>query len=434
MAWRPLPCDELIGLDTLMVESLHSWLSRQLQRSACHPKAIYRALGLSEGNYWPSTFDGLSCAGAVAVDRLSVLMEAASVKRGTFRCLHEIASKGFQGCSPQHFRWCPICAGNSAQEPYLPLVFTLESCRICPTHGCRLLDKCHYCHAVQRRSWDPCRWRQCHGCRSSLAVQPNFEAATRYDTWVQHQSEQLIAFCSTQGRETVGINVLLEFLEGLSQQRTATGKQQATFKIGSRPVEGEPLTLRRLMILAACSGVGVTDILDRPSEAAAAPLFAPWRSQRSLRVAARAPELEVAINSVAMDGAWLLTNGYVPEISAIARGIGMPTSMMDDLGGSSWDAYEDYGRRCRFEYYLQAEAALPQTIREALLRLDGKGRSGGLCEAIRAGRVALKHVDSEVTTVICLTAMRIAVRFKYPSISTSEFERIFEKSCLQHLG
>ena len=142
----------------------------------------------------------------------------------------------------------------------------------------------------------------------------------------------------------------------------------------------------------------------------------------------------MAINSIAMDGAWLLTNGYVPEISAIARGIGMPTSMMDDLGGSSWDAYEDYGRRCRFKYYLQAEAALPQTIREALLRLDGKSRSGGLYEAIRAGRVALKKVDSEVTSVICLTAMRIAVRFRYPSVSTNEFERIFEQSCLRHLG
>ena len=430
MTWRPFPSDDLLESNSVMVESLHSWIARQSARCGYEMRSIYESLGLPSSSRWPSVMDGISPLGAHAIEMLAGLTNSPTIRRGTLYSFHLVAGRGFQGHSPQRLRWCPMCLTSKLSELYQPLIFTLKACSVCPLHGCDILELCPSCNSAQWRSWHPSKWSTCHKCHGALAAPPTFSKWNRYELWTQAQCEHLVEFFCIADREIIDGSSLTQFLERVTEPERERKRAIGFFSLARGLLLRRcGLTLPNLMMLAAGYGTSVVEILHRPLEAAAHPLFPPWRCKRSIDTITRLPELEIVVQSIALDHLWFKENGYVPDSSTVARALGITSEMIEDLGASAWSNFDYFSSRCTHPHYYSITSALPLIIKDLKLRLDGKVRPGSVMEMARASRVPLRKMDDESIRTICTTALRIASRVSDPYLSSEEFESVFARNC-----
>lgn len=411
--WNALPGDLPIGCGTVMAESLQSWLARQSLRCGLPIPALLSFLHLPRSGVWPSVFDGLSPSWPSIIEGLSKLMDGSVARRSSFHRLRPIACNGFLGVNPQRVRWCPLCLENNIAEPYVPLIFSLHGCIICPVHGCDVVDECSECGARQSKSWEPSRWLSCRRCGVPLHGTPTFSTKSRYQQWTQGQCEEIILFCSSEDQDPVASDSPRIFVATIDDEQTrdtpfrGDSKSGLAHQILSRKSK---VTLPTLMILAACAGVGVMDIFTRPLVAASSPLFAPWRSPRALKKLEEFPMLEETVVSIARDVSWFSGLGYVPSSDAIGKAMHLPPSMIQDLGGASWDDYHVSEGRCTFQGRFEGDSAMPFLIRESLIRLKGRTRRMSLSDVASMSTASLRKLDETERTIICAASLRIALR------------------------
>ncbi|WP_413976070.1 hypothetical protein [Stenotrophomonas acidaminiphila] len=187
------------------------------------------------------------------------------------------------------------------------------------------------------------------------------------------------------------------------------------------------ITLPTLMLLAACAGVGVVDVLTRASVSASRPLFAPWRSPRTLKKLEDLPMLEETVTSIAGDLRWFLGLGYVPSSDAIGKAMHLPPGMIRDLGGASWENYHVSESRCIFVGRFEGDFALPFLIRESLTRLKGRTRKMSLLDVASMSTASLRKLDENAKTIICAASLRIALRILPSShLLDDDFDEFYE--------
>lgn len=428
--WNALPGDLPRGYGTTMVESLQSWLARQSLRCGIPVPALFEFLGLPRYGVWPSVFDGLSSSWPSIIEGLSKLMDESIAQGSSFHRLRPIACNGFLGVSPQRIRWCPLCLKENIAEPYVPLIFSLHGCVICPVHGCDVIGECSECGAKQNKSWEPDKWKLCRRCGAPLHIAPTYSPNSRYQKWTQGQCEEVVLFCSSEDQDPVASDSARLFMAAIAEEHVSHASTKGDSKSGLAQqilARKSKITLPTLMLLAACAGVGVVDVLTRPSVSASRPLFAPWRSPRTLKKLEDLPMLEETVTSIAGDLRWFLGLGYVPSSDAIGKAMHLPPGMIRDLGGSSWESYHVGEGRCVFEGRFEGDSALPFLIRESLTRLKGRIRKMSLLDAASMSTASLRRLDENARTVICAASLRIALRILPGSHRLDEnFDEVYE--------
>lgn len=428
--WNVLPGDLPIGYGTVMAESLQSWLARQSLRSGLPIPALLSFLHLPRSGVWPSVFDGLSPSWPSIIEGLSKLMDDSVAQRSSFHRLQPIACKGFLGINPQRVRWCPLCLEENIAEPYVPLIFSLHGCIICPVHGCDVENECSECGTRQNKSWEPSRWLSCRRCGVPLYGTPTFSTKSRYQRWTQHQCEEIVLFCSSEDHDLVASDSARIFVATIAEEqiRSTSFRGDANSSLAHQILAGKSkITLPKLMLLAACTGVSVIDIVTRPLVAASSPLFAPWNSPRTLKKLDDFPMLEETVTSIARDVSWFSGLGYVPSSDAIGKAMHLPPNMIHDIGGASWDDYYLSEGRCTFRGRFQGDSAMPFLIRESLTRLKGRTRRMSLSDVASMSTASLRRLDENDRTIICAASLRIALRM-LPGIHflDEDFDEVYD--------
>lgn len=427
--WNALPGDLPRGYGTTMVESLQSWLARQSLRCGIPVPALFEFLGLPRYGVWPSVFDGLSPSWPSIIEGLSKLMDDSVARRSSFHKLHLIACSGFLGINPQRVRWCPLCLKDNIAEPYVPLIFSLHGCTICPVHGCDVVEKCAACGTKQNKSWEPDRWLLCRRCGAPLYAAPTFSLKSRYQQWTQCQCEDIVLFCSSEDQDLVASDSARLFIAAIAEEHVSHTPTKGDSKSGLAQqilARKSKITLPILILLAACAGVDVIDVFTRPRMTTCRQLFVPWKSPRTLKKLEDIPMLEETVMSIAGDLKWFQCMGYIPSSDAIGKAMHLPPGMICDLGGSSWEDYCYSEGRCNFKGRFEGDSALPFLIRESLTRLMGRTRRMSLLDTASMSTASLRRLNERDKSIICAVSLRIALRMLQDShLLEEEFDGVY---------
>lgn len=287
--WTLLPRLDLRGVSTCMVESIDHYLGRLCWLAGVGRPTLLQMVDWDEVRVereHPRT----GYSGQCAPDYLPELTALTGQEQLPYGCLwklRDVLSLRSFGRTRRARRWCPTCflewdETRSAE----PLIFQIDVCRVCPVHGCALIEFCDACGSSQQfgRRFDT--RMNCHQCGESLGFRAEFFKLPEIDAWAQREIEAVVTYCSTPGEPAVDPDAFHQYVNALERNATEDGATSPLLR-QIRAVRGRVHTntrpsLRLLLNFAALQGVSVMDILHRPLEAASRPLLDRWAEQSLL--------------------------------------------------------------------------------------------------------------------------------------------------------
>lgn len=420
-----------------MVESLFSWAAMQCQTIGIAPREFLRFLSptRTSQSYLPSLLIGPGVASRRNVEAISQHCNAEHLKCGTFFVLTDLVDTSFRGMRSTRHKWCPVCLARPASELYLPLLFALSAISRCPEHGCDLVEKCPHCDAPQELSWLPSKWVRCSRCDGSLVHAIGYSRRHRYLEWANSQCAQLVELCADPDTAPVNRDAVHVFVREFLASKHAMemdGYLRIYLYDGHVASRRMP-TLDNMLIFCAMQGVGLSDILLRPTDAASPVLFPEWRSIRSIRFLLKNPKAFSALTSIVSDVKWFQSLGYVPSPAALMSIFGLPACCFHDLTDSAYALYADEARGNSWQDSNRADTALKITI----AKLKGAIEEANTLHfsSILSSHWRFRSLHGKaMLPILSLAAVRIVAHLHSSGSAFSNVEGIFRSYAIVFVG
>lgn len=418
-----------------MVESTFSWTAKRCWTAGIVPSKLRSLLnGKDVTSVWPSMFDGFTAASSCTIDALKTMTHLESVHCGSFSSISAVTSTHFHGASVQKLRWCPKCASLSGEDHYLPLIFTMPACRVCPIHGCLIESNCRACGAEQRRSWIPAKWRVCRKCCSELSGEPRFSVLDNDSRWVQSQCEALVLHVSDPDTTPVDPSVIRSlalYLESSMSLHQLDSKLTGRIKAKLRE-DSSSVTFPTLLDLASQQGVSVVDIISRPMSLSSSRIVDGDNLSNVGRFSTDTGAVE-RLTSVMADGEWFGRVGYVPSACCVLRATKLRRVHLLQVDSSNLEAYDRLASTCKHEKYYELEVAVQKSTKIAFGLISHHDvdcdYASHVAQSTKFMRTASRS-DVLLTSLVCI---RIALRWLLPG-HVENFESLYAEAACRLLG
>jgi hypothetical protein len=295
--WTALPCIELKGLGTSIVESIDHYIARlswmtatSMSRIIADGKKPFRvARRILDA---PSRLIGPGTEYIEAISSLEMLTGVPTLRHGSLYVIDNLLLLRAGNDISRHHRWCPQCYLNwDERNSYEPLIWQIGLRKTCPLHACCLESRCRNCDATMTASVLYKRRRECSQCGNSLGGTARYPDLTTYEQWMEQQLEKLIEICASPGRSQISGDIIAQFRKAMSssisEMRSHTHKHALVAMLGNQARTRRNysrFSMSRMIHLCAVQGISIADFIERPSEASAKPLFKSWSSYIPLRI------------------------------------------------------------------------------------------------------------------------------------------------------
>lgn len=362
--WSFLPALPLRGLETPLVESFEYYLCRQVWATGYSVNELLRMTRRYCGRPFNPADRSWDNQQANSIHRIFAFERLAGVPHlrcGTLWWLTQ-AARVSMSLTRNARRWCPVCyeqwENDSSWEPQ---VWSVPAITNCPLHGCVLEDRCRNCGAPQRGQRNKEGRKRCSCCDRPLSGTGRYLEQPPFVRWVDRQVCELVRLCATPADKPLAFDSLHGFIDSLGKEAFAH-EEVRLFVNGHRRINvgadfARP-TIRTIINFCAMRGVGVEELLLRPSEASSAPLIDPLKDYEWIVH----PTSDVDYRSEAI--CWLLKKlmstcdqRYLPSIDHILKDIRTTRSVLREYNCQLYECYEE---RCRVQ---AAPAAMDRLAR-----------------------------------------------------------------------
>jgi hypothetical protein len=229
------------GVGTPHQESLLSLLARISSAHAVNPRVLIRDVfpaaeaaiaGLSCAAFHQQlagTINGLGRYAELFTVALESLTGQASLRHLTLLPWRDLFPHNGQGLLARHPRWCPVCLEQQYREgrgSVFPLVWSLETYRVCHSHQVPLETCCPSCGKVQPFIPSHPDLTICSHCRRQLGRARSPTTHSHLNSWTAEVVGDMVARQSTPGFAPTRIR-FCDFVR--EQVRAHTGGNRAAF-------------------------------------------------------------------------------------------------------------------------------------------------------------------------------------------------------------